>query len=81
MEAWTAELGPTPGSNCTSPADPAIRPGRRAMAPGQTTLRHGYVMDRVLIDGCRPYAWLDEFPKVNSFPPALKRQMIAKWKI
>ena len=65
----------------TSPADPAIRPGKRAMAPGQTTLRHGYVMDRVLIDGCRPYAWLDEFPKVNSFPTALKRQMIAKWKI
>jgi UbiD family decarboxylase len=65
----------------TSPADPAIRPGKRAMAPGQTTLRHGYVMDRVLIDGCRPYAWLDEFPKVNSFPTALKQQMIAKWKI
>jgi len=63
----------------TSPADPAIRPDKRAMAPGQTTLRHGYTMDRVLIDGCRPYAWLDEFPKVNSFPAALKKEMAAKW--
>jgi hypothetical protein len=51
------------------------------MAPGQTTLRHGYIMDRVLIDGCRPYAWLDEFPKVNSFPAALKRQIHAKWNL
>ena len=65
----------------TSPADPAIRPGKRAMAPGQTTLRHGYIMDRVLIDGCRPYAWLDEFPKVNSFPAELKRHMTEKWKL
>ncbi len=65
----------------TSPADPAIRPSKRAMAPGQTTLRHGYIMDRVLIDGCRPYAWLDEFPKVNSFPAALKRQIHAKWNL
>ena len=65
----------------TSPADPAIRPSKRAMAPGQTTLRHGYIMDRVLIDGCRPYAWLDEFPKVNSFPAALKRQIDAKWNL
>jgi 4-hydroxy-3-polyprenylbenzoate decarboxylase len=63
----------------TSPADPAIPPQRRAMAPGQTTLRHGYTMDRLLIDACRPYAWIDEFPKVNSFPDALKQQMEQKW--
>jgi UbiD family decarboxylase len=65
----------------TSPADPAIRPAKRIMAPGQTTLRHGYTMDRVLIDGCRPYAWLDEFPKVNSSPAAFKRDITAKWKL
>jgi 4-hydroxy-3-polyprenylbenzoate decarboxylase len=63
----------------TSPADPAIPPERRIMAPGQTTLRHGYVMDRVLIDACRPYAWLDDFPKVNSFPDEMKRDMEKKW--
>jgi hypothetical protein len=38
-------------------------------------------MDRVLIDACRPYAWLDEFPKVNAFPADVKKQVIDKWKL
>lgn len=65
----------------TSPADPAIRPGKRAMTHGQTTLRHGYRMDRVLIDACRPYDWIDEFPKVNSFPEDLKQAIARKWSV
>lgn len=51
------------------------------MKPGQTTLRHGYTMDRVLIDACRPYSWLDEFPQVNAFPRATKEQIANKWKL
>ena len=65
----------------TSPADPAIPPHRRAMQPGQTTKRHGYVMDRVLIDACRPYAWLDEFPVVNAFPREKKDEIAKKWNL
>jgi UbiD family decarboxylase len=65
----------------TSPADPAIPPHKRYMSGGQTTLRHGYTMDRVLIDACRPYAWIDEFPEVNSFDQATKDRIIEKWKL
>ena len=65
----------------TSPADPAIPPHRRNMQAGQTTLRHGYTMDRVLIDACRPYSWIDEFPEVNAFPRAIKEEMARKWNL
>ena len=63
----------------TSPADPAIPPHRRNMGQGQTTMRHGYTMDRMLIDACRPYSWLDEFPVVNAFPQEDKDKVAAKW--
>jgi hypothetical protein len=36
-------------------------------------------MDRVLIDACRPYQWLDEFPPVNSFSKEYKQQLEKKW--
>ena len=49
------------------------------MGHGQTTMRHGYTMDRMLIDACRPYSWLDEFPVVNAFPQADKDKVAAKW--
>jgi 4-hydroxy-3-polyprenylbenzoate decarboxylase len=65
----------------TSPADPAIPPGRRHMGHGQTTKTHGYTMDRVLIDACRPYSWLDEFPQVNACSPALKDSIAKKWNL
>ena len=56
----------------TSPADPAIPPDERSGARGHTS-------DRVLIDACRPYRWMDEFPEVNSFPPDVKEQYRKKW--
>jgi 4-hydroxy-3-polyprenylbenzoate decarboxylase len=55
----------------TSPADPAIPPDERSP--------RGYTSDRVLIDACRPYRWMDEFPEVNSFPPDVKEQIRKKW--
>jgi len=55
----------------TSPADPAIPPDERSP--------RGYTSDRVLIDACRPYRWLDDFPEVNSFPPDVKEQIRKKW--
>lgn len=65
----------------TSPADPAIPPSRRHMGHGQTTKTHGYTMDRVLIDACRPYSWLDEFPMVNACSRALKESIAKKWSL
>ena len=55
----------------TSPADPAIEP--QARSP------RGYTSDRVLIDACRPYRWMDEFPEVNCFPPEEKERYRKKW--
>lgn len=63
----------------TSPADPAIPPATRHMKEGVTTLRHGYRMDRVLINACRPYEWFTDFPKVNAFPRDFKAEISRKW--
>ncbi len=49
----------------TSPADPAIPPDERSP--------RGYTSDRVLIDACRPYRWMDEFPEVNCVPAGRQR--------
>jgi len=57
----------------TSPADPAIAPDDRSP--------HGYTMDRVLIDACRPYRWRDEFPAVNVFSDSYRAKMRKKWGI
>ncbi|HSR55963.1 MAG TPA: UbiD family decarboxylase [Alphaproteobacteria bacterium] len=57
----------------TSPADPAIAPDDRSP--------HGYTMDRVLIDACRPYRWRDEFPAVNVFSDDYRAKMREKWGI
>ena len=55
----------------TSPADPAIPPDERSA--------RGYTSDRVLIDACRPYRWMDDFPEVNCFPPETKEKYRKKW--
>lgn len=55
----------------TSPSDPAHPPSEKTVK--------GYTSDRVLIDACRPYLWMDEFPMVNSFPPDVKEQYRKKW--
>lgn len=57
----------------TSPAEPAIPPASRSP--------RGYTMDRVLIDACRPYQWVDEFPQVNVFPKEYKQGLERKWKV
>lgn len=65
----------------TSPADPALPPNERALGPGMDIGRHGYTTDRVLIDACRPYRWLDTFPSVNDFPKATKEAVARKWNL
>ncbi|MBI4522853.1 MAG: UbiD family decarboxylase [Deltaproteobacteria bacterium] len=54
-----------------SVCEPAIPPEERYPT--------GYTTDRVLIDACRPYRWLDQFPKVNAFPQAFKQEVATKW--
>jgi 4-hydroxy-3-polyprenylbenzoate decarboxylase len=57
----------------TSPAEPAIPPELRSTK--------GYTMDRVLIDACRPYQWIEKFPQVNVFSKEYRLKIEKKWKI
>jgi len=41
----------------------------------------GYISDRVLIDACRPYQWIDRFPAVNAFSREFKEKVAKKWKV
>ena len=51
-----------------------------AMPPEERSPK-GYVSDRVLIDACRPFRWMDEFPAVNAFEREFKDKVEKKWKI
>jgi 4-hydroxy-3-polyprenylbenzoate decarboxylase len=51
-----------------------------AMPPEERSPR-GYTSDRVLIDACRPYKWMDEFPAVNAFSKEYKEKIGGKFKI
>ncbi|TMA11598.1 MAG: UbiD family decarboxylase [Deltaproteobacteria bacterium] len=51
-----------------------------AMPPEERSPK-GYLSDRVLIDACRPYRWMDDFPKVNAFDKEFKDEIERKWKI
>jgi hypothetical protein len=53
--------------------EPAVRPSSRSL--------RGNTMDRVLIDACRPYQWLDEFPPVNAYSKEFKRRLAEKWQV
>jgi len=48
--------------------DPVIRKSDRA-----------YVNSRALIDACKPYEWIDEFPREVRIDPALMAKVRAKW--
>jgi UbiD family decarboxylase len=51
-----------------------------AMPPEERSPR-GYTSDRVLIDACRPYRWMDQFPAVNAYSKEAKDEIGRKWKI
>lgn len=51
-----------------------------AMPPDERSPR-GYTSDRVLIDACRPYKWMDQFPAVNAFEKKVKDDIAKKWKV
>jgi UbiD family decarboxylase len=49
--------------------DPMVRPGSEAM-----------INSRGIIDACRPYEWMDEFPEVAESSQELQAQVREKWK-
>jgi 4-hydroxy-3-polyprenylbenzoate decarboxylase len=52
----------------SGPLDPMIRKSDKK--------RHS---SRAVIDACRPYEWIDEFPPVAESSPEVRRAMEAKW--
>ncbi len=57
----------------TSPAEPTIHPQSRSTK--------GYTTDRVLIDACRPYQWIEDFPQVNVFSKEYREMIETKWNL
>ena len=51
----------------SGPIDPLVRDRRNAYN------------SRAIIDACRPFEWIDEFPRVAEADPAYLRQIQAKW--
>ena len=49
--------------------------------PPEERSPRGYTSDRVLIDACRPYKWMDQFPPVNAFTKEFKDKIAGKWKL
>lgn len=52
----------------SSPLDPIIRKPAEA-----------FLTSRAMIDACRPYEWMNDFPEVVEFSPEFRKKMAAKW--
>ena len=58
------------------------KPGRAARS---ADLPRGQEAQRIfffqgIIDACRPFPWRNEFPEVCESSPALKEQVLSKWR-
>ncbi|MBM4296439.1 MAG: UbiD family decarboxylase, partial [Deltaproteobacteria bacterium] len=56
----------------TSDINPRIAPDERAQGR--------FVASRIVIDACKPYRWLNEFPPSNVMSPDKKKQVADKWR-
>ena len=55
-----------------SALDPRIPPEKKA--------RGDYTASQAIVLACKPYDWIDEFPKTNVASPELRAEVLAKWK-
>lgn len=63
--------------------DPRVPPGERSAPKMDHSQDHGrnyYSAHNLVINACRPYAWKDEFPKVNVNSPELRQRTVDKWR-
>lgn len=59
--------------NCWSnPLDPVMSPEKKA--------KGDFTNSRAIIDACRPYHWMKQFPLVNRASDELRNRTLAKWK-
>lgn len=59
--------------------DPRIRPGERSN-PDKEKGRKRYSAHNLVINACRPYDWMKQFPPVNMNSPELRKRIREKWK-
>ena len=55
----------------SSPLDPMISPDKRE--------KGDYTTAKVIINACKPYHWMKEFPPVNVASDELKKKILDKW--
>lgn len=55
----------------TSPLDPMLPPEKRSVKD--------YTTAKVIINACRPYYWIDQFPKVNALSKEIRKKIMDKW--
>jgi 4-hydroxy-3-polyprenylbenzoate decarboxylase len=55
----------------SSVLDPRIPPERKA--------RGDLTNSRAIINACKPYEWIKEFPRTNVASPELRNQVLRKW--
>ena len=58
--------------------DPRIPPGERSNPDEEGRLT--YRADDLVLNACKPYEWLDEFPPVAMNSPELRQRIREKWR-
>jgi 4-hydroxy-3-polyprenylbenzoate decarboxylase len=60
--------------------DPRIPPPERSTPAEEEQGRKRYTAHALVINACRPYEWIDEFPPVNVNRPELRKRIEERWK-
>jgi 4-hydroxy-3-polyprenylbenzoate decarboxylase len=47
--------------------------------PPELRERKEWVSSCIVIDACRPYNWMKEFPKMTAISPEYKKEVLKKW--
>ncbi len=55
----------------TTDLDPRLTPEQKASGD--------YTMGRLLVNACKPFSWMDSFPKTNIFSTEERRQVAERW--
>jgi len=59
------------GNLQSTPLDPRLTPDKRA--------RREYTRSAMIVDACKPYSWIKEFPPTSKARPELRKQVLDKW--
>jgi 3-polyprenyl-4-hydroxybenzoate decarboxylase len=59
------------GNLQSTPLDPRLTPEKRA--------RREYTRSAMIVDACKPYSWIKEFPPISAARPELRKQVLDKW--